>query len=93
MTRDMAISKAIDSCIDEDVLTEFLTKHYMEVNKMLNWEYDADVEKRVLAEEAREQGLKQGQLQAAELLTKLIKDGVPLNEALEMIRSNAQQNI
>jgi len=94
LTRDMAISKAMDSCIDEDILTEFLIEHYMEVNKMLNWEYDADVEKRVIAEEAREQGLKQGkkqgQLQGAELIAKLIKSGLSLDEALEKIKSDVQ---
>ncbi|MCL2426145.1 MAG: hypothetical protein FWD05_07385 [Oscillospiraceae bacterium] len=54
-----------------------------------NWEYDADVEKRVIAEEAREQG----QLQGAELIAKLIKSGMSLDEALEKIKSDTQKNI
>ena len=83
MTRDKAISAAIDLCIDTGVLTEFLTEHYLEVSKMLNWEYDADAEKRVLTEEAMQQGMQQG----ADLLAKLIKEGIPLNEALEQIKS------
>jgi len=77
------------------MLTEFLKEHYLEVKKMLNWEYDADVEKRVLTEEAIEvghqqglqQGMQQGYQQCAELLTKMIKEGVPVDEALEKIKT------
>ena len=60
MPRDKAIIKAMDSCIDEDVLVEFLTTHYTEVLKMLNWEYDADAVERVIRYEEREEGRKEG---------------------------------
>jgi len=99
ITRDMAISTAIDSCIDNDILADFLTTHYGEVSKMLNWEYDAEVEKKVLSEEAEQrglkkglkQGVKKGQLQGAELLAKLIKTGMPLDEALKKVKSAVQE--
>jgi hypothetical protein len=55
MTRDEAIVAAIDLCIKEGVLTEFLRAHYQEVIKMLNYEYDAEAERRVLREEARQE--------------------------------------
>ena len=45
MIRDKAIVTAIDSCIEQDILSGFLTENYQEVSKMLNWEYDPDVEK------------------------------------------------
>ena len=60
MTRDMSIATAIDSCIEQGVLTEFLTEHYMEVSKMLNWEYDADAVERVIRNESREEGREEG---------------------------------
>jgi len=60
MTRDKAIATAVDSCIEDDILTEFLTEHYAEVARMLNWEYDAEAEKRVLQRAAREEGLEEG---------------------------------
>jgi len=89
MTRDKAISKAIDSCIDKDVLTDFLTDH-AEVAMMLNWEYDAEAEKRVLREEAIQQGIKEGRkegrTEGAEQLAQLIKEGTPLEEALEKVK-------
>ena len=46
---------------------------------MLNWEYDADAERRVLAEEAT--------LQGAEMIVKMVKEGVPIDEAFEKIKS------
>ena len=95
MTRDKAIAVAIDLCIESGVLTEFLTEHYLEVSKMLNWEYDADAEKRVLTEEGRQQGLQegmqkglqQGMQQGVEILADLLKNGTPLDEALEKVKS------
>ena len=99
MIRDKAIVSAIDSCIELDILSEFLTEHYLEVTKVLNWEYDADAERRVLTEEAVEQGLQQGLeqgmqqgmqqglLQGAELLAKFINEGIPLEEALEKVKT------
>jgi len=58
-----AIVAAIDLCISTNILSEFLTKHYQGVLKMLSWEYDADTERRVLREEALEEGLQQGRQQ------------------------------
>jgi len=55
MTRDKAIVTAIDFCIKQNVLKEFLSEHYTEVSKMLNWEYDADAEKKAIREEGAEQ--------------------------------------
>jgi predicted transposase/invertase (TIGR01784 family) len=63
MTRDKAITVAIDTCIGLNILTEFLTDHYSEVKKMLNWEYDADAERRVIREEGVQQGMQQGMQQ------------------------------
>jgi len=79
MTRDKAITVAIDSCISLNILTDFLTEHYLEVKKMLNWEYDADAERRVIREEGMQQGV--------DLLAKLIKEGLSVDEALEKAKS------
>jgi predicted transposase YdaD len=58
---------------------------------MLNWEYDAEAERRVLTEEAQQQGMQQGMqrgmLQGAELVAKLLKEGFSLEEALEKVKS------
>ena len=62
---------------------------------MLNWEYDADAERRVLTEEAEQRGekrglkkgLTQGEQRGAELVVKLIKEGMSVDEALEKVTS------
>ena len=83
MSRDNAIITAIDFCINTDVLADFLTEHYLEVSKMLNWEYDADAERKVRDAES----IQQGQLQGIELLAKLISEGMSLDDAKEKAKS------
>ena len=43
-SQDKAISIAIDICIKENILLEFLKKNYREVAKMLNLQYDQEGE-------------------------------------------------
>jgi len=81
MTRDKAIVTAIDSCISQGVLVDFLTELYMEVSRMLNWEYDADAEKRVIRNESREEGRMEGLAEGlkkanTEIARKLKKAGI-----------------
>jgi len=87
MTRDKAIVTAIDTCIGLDILTDFLTEHYAEVSKMLNWEYDAEAERRVLTEEAIEIGVQQGRQDVVEELAEMINEGIPFDVALEKIKT------
>jgi len=60
MARDKAISLAIHSCIDQGILTEFLTDHYREVTKMLYWEYDADADRKSQVKYGERRGLEKG---------------------------------
>jgi len=85
-TRDEAIVAAIKSCIKEGILKEFLTENYREVIKMLNYEYDADAEKRVLRQEARQEGCQEG----IDLMAKLINEGVPIEDAVKMAKMSVQ---
>ena len=58
---------------------------------MLNWEYDAEAEKRVIREEGYAQGYtqgyRQGYQQVVEMYAKLLKEGFSSSEALERIDS------
>ena len=56
MARDKAIKAAVDQCIKRSILTDYLNANYTEVLMMLNMEYDADLEREVVAEQAREEG-------------------------------------
>ena len=94
MTRDEAIISAIDFCIEKGVLADFLRKNYQEVIKMLNYEYDAEAERRVLMQEGiemgremgREEGREEGREMGMDALAKLLREGLPLDVALEKAR-------
>ena len=89
MTRDKAILTAVELCIDKNILTDFLKENYLGVMKMLNWEYDAVAEKRVLYNEAHAEGKAEGKAEGADQLAKLIKEGTSIEEALKIVKSEA----
>ena len=47
---DDAVRRAVDECISEGILTEFLAKNRAEVIRMSIFEYDKEVEERKLRE-------------------------------------------
>ena len=55
-----ALEKAIDTCIHQDVLAEFLKKHRAEVTNMILTTYDKDLYEKTLKEDAREEGREEG---------------------------------
>jgi len=93
MARDNAIVAAIDSCISQDVLQPFLTEHYLEVAKMLNNEYDAEAERRVLKQEGHQEGVQEGRQEGRQeildMLTKLLQEGMSPEAAIEKTKKTA----
>jgi hypothetical protein len=67
-----AIQAAIDDCIANNVLKDFLTKHRMEVVRMMNIEFNLDDAKQVWLEE-----------QAIDIAERLIIKGWTASEAAE----------
>ena len=59
-----ALEKAIDTCIHQDVLADFLKKHRAEVTNMILTTYDKDLYEKTLKEDAREEELESGILLA-----------------------------
>lgn len=55
-----ALGKAIDTCIHQDVLADFLKKHRAEVTNMILTTYDKDLYEKTLKEDAREEGREEG---------------------------------
>ena len=55
-----ALEKAIDICITQDVLADFLKKHRAEVTNMILTTYDKDLYEKTLKEDAREEGRAEG---------------------------------
>ncbi len=55
-----ALEKAIDTCINQDVLADFLKKHRAEVTNMILTTYDKDLYEKTLKEDAKEEGREEG---------------------------------
>ncbi|GHS91941.1 hypothetical protein FACS1894139_13650 [Planctomycetales bacterium] len=62
-----ALSAAVDWCVGNDVLRDFLREHRTEVIGMLTAEFDLDEAREVWQEEAREEGERRGELRGRQL--------------------------
>lgn len=60
MTLSEAVNRAVDECIREGILAEFLTKNKTEVISMSIYEYDEELHERTLIEIGREEGISIG---------------------------------
>ena len=60
MTPEAAAERAVQECIREGILSEFLRKNYEEVKNMFVLEYHEDIAQKGWFEDGREEGLKQG---------------------------------
>lgn len=76
---DEAVERAIDECIAEDVLKDFLTKHKAEAKAMSIFEYDQEKHIRQEREEAWTEGRDSG-LKLAETVFKLFREGKTVEE-------------
>ena len=63
MTRDKAINIAIEQCISNGILVEFLQEHFQEVAQMLGWEYNQEVEYQAIKEESEAKGKIEGKVE------------------------------
>ena len=75
---------------DSHFPAEFLKSHYGEVIKMLNYEYDAEAEKRVIIQEARQEGLEEGMEKGIESLAELLREGLSIEDALIKIKKKKE---
>ena len=72
--RDAAVIKAVDECIKEGILAEFLKKQKSEVIKMTIYEFDQKQYDEDLREEGREEARKENDI-SMRLIEILIKNG------------------
>ena len=70
-----AVEKAVDECIAEDILSEFLRKNRAEAIKVSIYEYDEELHFKTLYENGVEDGMERGESRLAELLQTLIDAG------------------
>lgn len=57
MPLEAAVNQAVDECIEEGILAEFLTKNRAEVVRMSIYEYDENLHAKTLREEGLEEGI------------------------------------
>ena len=85
-----AVEKAIDECIAENVLKDFLTKHRAEAKAMSIFEYDQEKHIRQEREEAWEEGQASG-LKLAETIFRLFREGKTIDEISARCNLPAEQ--
>ena len=88
---EAAIEQAVEECIREDVLRDFLLKNKAEVKKMCLYEYDEERQRKwdreEGLEEGREQGRKEGREQGSmeksiDVARKMLKKGIYSEEEI-----------
>lgn len=63
MPIEEAVRKAVDECITEDILREFLIKYKAEAISLSIFEYDEELHERMLREEGYESGMEAGKVE------------------------------
>lgn len=91
MNLDRAVELAVDECIQEGILVEFLRKNKSEVVAMSIFEYNQEEEERKwkesVYEAARAEGRAEGKLQAKkEIVQSLAERGMNLGDIAEIIK-------
>jgi hypothetical protein len=79
---EKAFTCAINYCIDNNILRDFLRKHGSEVINMLTAEYDPEVEKAVVREETREE--------ARQYFLALLNQGLTIEEIKERLQQKEE---
>ena len=80
-----AITKAIDYCIEENIMREFLIKHKAEVFSVCITEFDEKIYEAELREEAREEGRTLGREEGREEGLKEGREGERAKNILTMV--------
>ena len=61
MDMEKAVNRAVDECIKEGILSDFLRKNKAEVRKMSIFEFDQEEYEAAVREEERKEGIKEGE--------------------------------
>ena len=97
MQLETAVKKAVDECIQEEILEEFLRKNRAEVIAVSIFEYDEEGVMDVLREEAREEARKQALTEGRDEATlnaiKNIMDSlhVSVDKAMDILKIDTEK--
>lgn len=81
MSLEKAVESAVDECISNGILREFLMNNKAEVTRMSIFEYDEELHSRTLLEEGIEIGMERGKLLVAR---KMLDKGMTMQEVVEI---------
>jgi len=85
-----AINKAMESCIEKDILRDVLIKNQAEVLYMLLTEYDEEEHMRATYKEGYEDGEQAGR---SELLTELVRKKIARGKSVEVIAEELEEEL
>ena len=75
-----ALREAMDHCIANDIMADYLRAHYMEVAKVYVLEYDREAEQKAYYKIGREEGLELGREEGAiKMIKSFFRAGTPLS--------------
>lgn len=88
----IAINRAIDRCINEGVLKDFLQKNRAEVIKVTQLDYTFDRQVMLEREDAREEGREEGREEERELVAvKMVKAKKPVEEIMQFTNLSREE--
>lgn len=95
MSTDDAINAAIESCIEDGIMTEFLIKYRAEVFSVCITEFDEKVYTDGIREEGREEGRREGHEEGLKALVESLQDFLPDFDSLyaAIIKNEAYKNV
>lgn len=98
MSLEEAVDRAVEECIREDILREFLQLNRAEVKKMSIYEYDDGAVKQALREDAYEEGKASGKLEGKiegkiETLVTLVCRKMRMDQTLEKIAEDLAEEV
>ena len=95
---DEAVTRAVDECIEEGILAEFLMKNKAEVIKVSIYEYDKEFEEKKLRKAEYEAGVEAGvesgiELGERSLLKKQIKKKLKKRKSIGQIADELEEEV
>ena len=89
-----AVTRAVDECIEEGILAEFLMKNKAEVIKVSIYEYDKEFEEKKLRKAEYEAGLEAGfELGERSLLENQIRKKLKKGKPIEQIADELEEAV
>ncbi len=88
MSIGKAVTKAVNDCIEQEILKDFLLKHKAQVIKMSIYEYDEKKQRRFDREEGREEG---GNIKLITQIQKKVKKGRTLDAIADELESTEEE--